>query len=444
MFSQRYYRFLLSTAAALKCVARQQVRGKSGGCSSCSVQRGLSLAADARQQLALKCQTHSRSSVVSWVLERECLKVRFGDGSASQMPYVWLRDNCQCPECYNAVALGRNFLLDDLDIEVHPIEVQDSDGGVKINWSDGHRSEYTGEWLQDRAFTPAARARQRTRYAFKREPWGADHQLVEFDYHTLLRDDQTLLAWLLTMEQKGSAMVRNTPDSDVAGPRLIEHIAFVKQSHYGPHSPVINRANSNNVAFTNSKLGLHNDLAQYEHMPGIIFIQCVKQEPGAGGASVVSDGLFAAECLRRRHPEAFQVLATTDAYFWDKGHANFSWEMDRFFKISKRPIITVNNDQEVVCVAMNNGVRASHLDLSAHLVKKFYAAMKLFNDILYDNAITFKMEEGEMMTLDNVRCVHGREAYDAQSERHIESSYLDWDEARCRRRRLQEDLGVFL
>lgn len=25
MFSQRYYRFLLSTAAALKCVARQQV-----------------------------------------------------------------------------------------------------------------------------------------------------------------------------------------------------------------------------------------------------------------------------------------------------------------------------------------------------------------------------------------------------------------------------------
>lgn len=46
------------------------------------------------------------------------------------------------------------------------------------------------------------------------------------------------------------------------------------------------------------------------------------------------------------------------------------------------------------------------------------------------------------MTLDNVRCLHGREGYEAFSERHIESSYLDWDEARCRRRRLQEKLGA--
>lgn len=36
-----------------------------------------------------------------------------------------------------------------------------------------------------------------------------------------------------------------------------------------PHSPVINRPESNNVAFTNAKLGMHNDLAQYEHMPGV-------------------------------------------------------------------------------------------------------------------------------------------------------------------------------
>lgn len=47
------------------------------------------------------------------------------------------------------------------------------------------------------------------------------------------------------------------------------------------------------------------------------------------------------------------------------------------------------------------------------------------------------------MTLDNVRCLHGREGYEANSERHIESSYLDWDEARCRRRRLQEQFGCF-
>lgn len=71
----------------------------------------------------------------------------------------------------------------------------------------------------------------------------------------------------------------------------------------------------------------------------IIFIQCVAQHPGAGGESIVTDGLFAAEELRRSYPEDFKILATTDVYFWDKGHANFTWEMDEFYKIAKFPVI---------------------------------------------------------------------------------------------------------
>ena len=45
-------------------------------------------------------------------------------------------------------------------------------------------------------------------------------------------------------------------------------------------------------------------------------------------------------------------------------------------------------------VSVNNAVRDSYLDLPAHKVKSFYEAMKIFNDILYSNLITFKMEAG--------------------------------------------------
>ena len=114
-------------------------------------------------------------------------------------------------------------------------------------------------------------------------------------------------------------------------------------------------------------------------------------------------------------------------------------------------------------------------------MQDLYSAMKLFNDVLYKEAIYFKMApgmhpskniydtgsmvtlfthhlvffhcvwfhntsktlsfSGDMLALDNVRCLHGREGYEAYSERHLESSYLDWDEARCRRRRLEEAFG---
>ncbi|XP_071530345.1 gamma-butyrobetaine dioxygenase-like [Panulirus ornatus] len=439
-----YSRTLFLGASALRGVARQQVRQRSSAPLSYRNTRSLNLASTAKQQLAVKEAPLSANSIVSSTPETESLNLKFGDGSASQMPYVWLRENCQCSECYNSMAQGRTFLMESLDLNISPSNVKNDEEEVLVEWNDGHVSKYTKPWLYDRAFTPAARAQHRNRYALRREPWGADHQLKEFDYYTMIKDDKVLLDWLLTMERKGSAMIKNTPDRDIAGPEIIEHIAYVKQSHYGPHSPVINRPNTNNVAFSNAKLGMHNDLPQYEQMPGIIFIQCVKQHRGTGGESVISDGLFAAESLRRNHPDAFKILTTTDAYFWDKGHANYSWEMDEFYKISKMPILTLNSDNEVIRVAVNNAIRDSYLDLPSHKVKSFYVAMKLLNDILYDNSVRFKMDAGDMMTLDNVRCLHGREGYEAFSERHVESSYLDWDEARCRRRRLQEKLGVFI
>lgn len=57
--------------------------------------------------------------------------------------------------------------------------------------------------------------------------------------------------------------------------------------------------------------------------------------------------------------------------------------------------IRLNSDKEVVQVAVNNAIRDSHLDLPANKVKTFYSALKLFNDILYDNSANFKMDSGK-------------------------------------------------
>lgn len=59
------------------------------------------------------------------------------------------------------------------------------------------------------------------------------------------------------------------------------------------------------------------------------------------------------------------------------------------------PFPRVNGSNEVVQIAINNAIRDSHMDLPAQDVKRYYTAYKRFHDILYANAITFKMEEGE-------------------------------------------------
>ena len=41
----------------------------------------------------------------------------------NEYPAVWLRDNCQCPKCYNKHANARLLLMKDLDVDIKPNQV---------------------------------------------------------------------------------------------------------------------------------------------------------------------------------------------------------------------------------------------------------------------------------------------------------------------------------
>ena len=38
-------------------------------------------------------------------------------------PCVWLRDNCQCPECYNLDAKARSLRMKNLDVKIEPVSI---------------------------------------------------------------------------------------------------------------------------------------------------------------------------------------------------------------------------------------------------------------------------------------------------------------------------------
>ena len=65
----------------------------------------------------------------------------------------------------------------------------------------------------------------------------------------------------------------------------------------------------------------------------------IKQHTGQGGDTTISDGFNAAEQMRLRFPEEFELLCKTDVYFWDKGSKKDELEMDGFYKINKGPTI---------------------------------------------------------------------------------------------------------
>ena len=47
------------------------------------------------------------------------LSVLWNNEREEQYPAVWLRDNCQCSECYQASALGRLHLMKNVETDIN-------------------------------------------------------------------------------------------------------------------------------------------------------------------------------------------------------------------------------------------------------------------------------------------------------------------------------------
>lgn len=113
---------------------------------TCAHSRSLTLAAAARQQLGYEEAVRPGSGLMTVTTGSDALHLQFCDGRTSNIPYSFLRDNCKCRRC----RADRNTAIDsDFDVAVHPEIIQSNVLGVVIDWSDGHISKYSGEWLHD-------------------------------------------------------------------------------------------------------------------------------------------------------------------------------------------------------------------------------------------------------------------------------------------------------
>ncbi|CAL4068021.1 unnamed protein product, partial [Meganyctiphanes norvegica] len=369
------------------------------------------------------------------------LQVRFGDGHLSEYPYAWIRENCQCPQCFNSEAIARTFLVEDLDVNLKPREIKvTEDTNITVTWEDGHISPLTGSWLRCRSFTSEARKRNRARYKLKRIPWREDFKLPELDFDEVMNSEHAILDWIVKLERYGVLLLKNSPAQ--VGPilDLMDKLGFVKKTHYGTDYEIITSHFTNNLAYTGSKLALHTDLPYLDYFPGTTWLHCIKQHEGLGGDNDLCDGIMAAEILREKHPEHFKTLTTSYIYFQDKGRETYEFD-----QMNKTTTIVLDDLGEVSRLHCSSQSRDSIMDLDSDQVIEFYEALKTFSHILIDVSIRKKTEPGDIIVIDNSRVFHGRQAFDpltAKGQRHIHNAYIDWDWLRSKRRVLQDKLKI--
>ena len=361
------------------------------------------------------------------------VSLTWDDGSSSEFHYIWLRDNCACPECKHPDAWER--LLDNVEmsLDVRPSEVV-FDGSLQIIWVDGHETAMSKEWLRANRYDTDSREEHEEHPIL----WTAeisDHP-PKISLSEVGSGDDGLRRWLTLVRDYGFAIVTDVPTRVGAVVELAERIAHIQETHFGREFQVISKPDPENLAYTSVKLTSHTDVVNRRNLPGLQFLHCIEFEAD-GGESILIDGFEAARRLQESHPEMHDLLASVEVpyVFVDEDHDIRNHQR----------VITVDSFGNHTEVRFHSALLGA-LDLASDLVEPFYIAWQTFGKILRSPELeyVFKMTPGDCQVFDNRRVLHARDEFDPNSgPRHLQGTYVERDDFMSRLRVLERHDNQF-
>ncbi|KAH6935149.1 hypothetical protein HPB50_003541 [Hyalomma asiaticum] len=162
-------------------------------------------------------QQASLSVTTALPLGAHTVKVIFSDDQACELNYIWLRDNCNCPQCIHPESKQKLVDTAGLDYNVRPVSMEVSaDGNLEVTWGDSkgtHQSSYSPLWLYQNA------------RSYMMNPDTDDHQsplpgmvfwdrvsiwknFPEVAYKEFMDTDDGLYRWLDCMHKYGVVVLR--------------------------------------------------------------------------------------------------------------------------------------------------------------------------------------------------------------------------------------------
>ncbi|SNY31482.1 gamma-butyrobetaine dioxygenase [Pseudomonas sp. LAMO17WK12:I6] len=349
------------------------------------------------------------------------VSIAWADGRVSPFHHVWLRDNCPCEQCVYNVTREQVFEIVDAAPDLVPANAHiDSDGCLRIDWQDGHRSRFDPGWLRAHAYDDESRA-ERLAAKPKAYLWRSDLQLPVFEYSALINDNGALLQWLIAIRDIGLTQVRGVPTEPGSLKLIAQRISFIRESNFGVLFNVQSKADADSNAYTAFNLPLHTDLPTRELQPGLQFLHCLVND-AEGGESIFVDGFAIADALRQEAPELFQALCEIPVEFRNKDrHSDYR---------CLAPIIALDALGRVAEVRMANFLRGA-FDTSVEQMPLLYRAYRRLIAMTREPRFRLmqRLNPGELWCFDNRRTLHARNAFDpATGARHFQGCYIDRDE----------------
>ncbi len=353
----------------------------------------------------------------------QALRVTWSNGQTARFHAVWLRDNALDPQTRDAKNGQRLITLLDYPADTRIESAKLEGGALSLRFQpEGRDVTFPADWLAAKVYDRTGeRAAGWTGESVTR--WGQElsESIPNGSLAAVKSDRHALAGWLEGVRRYGVAIMTGLKPESGALLEIAELFGYVRETNYGRWFEVRSEVNPVNLAYTGLGLQAHTDNPYRDPVPTLQILACLENS-AEGGDSIVVDGFKAVETLQAEAPEHFDLLVKYAARFEYAGS-------DGIRLRSKRPMIELGPDGELLSVRFNNRSAAPFTDIPYDAMAGFYAAYRHLAEIIErpKSEVTFKLSPGELFIVDNTRVLHARQGFSGAGSRWLQGCYADKD-----------------
>ena len=338
-------------------------------------------------------------------------------GERTDLPYLWLRDNCGCGECRVAQTTEKRFHVFEVERDLRPLRVAieragSEDEAISMVWPDGHRTRYPSSEIHGLLSRPR----------FEPRHWDGGFQPRRFDHGRFLADDDAAVEVIEEFLGTGVCLLVDAPTDPDSSERLAARLGPVREVLFERIHNVKVDPKGYNIAHTDLAVAPHNDFTSYTWPPSVQALHMLANEC-EGGESIVVDGFGLLRELRADDPGAFEALCAVPVPF-----RIFS---DEYEVHAANPMVELDGAGEVRLLRFNTA-QMQAIPLSEPRLRDFYAAYHELSGRVNSprNQVSFRLEGGQILLCAGHRVLHGRTALRSTGRRHLQDAYFEHDNAR--------------
>ncbi|KAI0883271.1 Clavaminate synthase-like protein [Annulohypoxylon maeteangense] len=343
----------------------------------------------------------------------------------SQKPQIlsrhWLRDSCNCNICVDPDSGQKNFGTCDVPTNLPIAEASvTEDGGLDIVWE----NDFLSQGNHTSHYAAARIARDAKPKSIPTPRWVLwDKEIIEkdllvVDYNEWMAGESGFISGLHRLHTHGLLFLRNVPQSEESVVSIANQIGNIQETFYGRTWDVRSKPNAENVAYTSSFLGLHQDLLYLSHSPRIQLLHCL-ENTCEGGDSLFSDGYRASSLVRIAKNSMLEHLSSRPL--------RYAYTKNGHYYQNFHPVL----HETGLTVHWSPPFQSSDQELFIGRTSKTYLewlkAATTFRHLLEDEqwVYQYKMKPGDCVLFDNMRVLHGRKQFDtATGGRHLKGTYI--------------------